>query len=179
MSWWQAYKDEEKNKDWTSHLISQDKCFHLQSPLQWAALGFSGFSPPFYLSRKIRMTLIFSFQKLFIISWKVPGRSATKRSLSHQTFLHEKGLLPLLTRVPLNLWVTILTFSTFWSLSHGWSLQATTGRSKPALVAQPQPQPASALWCSLAIAPSHQLTVCKTWFHSFSLLFFIETYQKG
>jgi hypothetical protein len=40
----------------------------------------------------------------------VPGRSATKRSLSYQTFLHEKGLLPLLTRVPLNLWVTDFNF---------------------------------------------------------------------
>jgi hypothetical protein len=37
----------------------------------------------------------------------VHGRSATKRSLSYQTFLHEKGLL---TRVPLNLWVTNFNF---------------------------------------------------------------------
>jgi hypothetical protein len=53
------------------------------------------------------MNLFFSFQKLFILIWKVHGRSATKRSLSYQTFLHEKGLL---TRVPLNLWVTTFNF---------------------------------------------------------------------
>ena len=78
---------------------------------------------------KISECLFFSFQKLFILIWKVHGRSATKRSLSYQTFLQEKGLL---TCVPLNLWVTNFLFLV--APSQPWSLQATSA-SYPSLQA--------------------------------------------